>query len=750
MILMIMPSLLIGQNYINGVVLQENGDPVSYALVKSGKSVVSTDKKGVFKIEINKKAAWLTAERIGFKQFKSAISDLINKNEIKITLKERPVIFGEIVIEDKPSHSIPQDDEIINQVKMISQPMDAGDLIRGVKGFGVTKRGAYAQEPVFRSFKQEQINILFDGFIQYNHSCPNRMDPAVTHVIPQEIKKVEIIKGPFSVRYGPSMGATLNYLTESAFQSKAGFSGSVESGYEFNGEGKIGRAALAYKATDYDVYVNASIKDYSNYKSGEDLEVPSSFNSKDYGIKLGVNPADNQRLLITWKQSFLRDAKYVGLPMDARSDDSNLEAISYKIKNLSPSILSLDFNAYGNQVDHIMDNDERMNFAAVEAESIVKADTYGGKVEINLVPRKKNMLFLGVDYRMILRDGYRDRFVKKNMKTGEDLPQAKLFTDKIWQDSRMSDLGLYAENKIYLNNYLTFGVGIRMDMVSAKIKDPAEDFAELYDLEDQNEINYNANLSMSYSIDNGTSFQFALGRGMRSATIDERYINHFAVGKDPYELVGNPNLKPEVNNQVELSFRKHAKALDFQFNLFYSYLSNLITAAVDTSIGRKYLPWKEPKFAKRFENVEKAYQTGLEIGASYKLTRHLGIEGQFAYTYTQNISWDEPISRVPPMEASLKVSYEREIWWLGFDSRFVAAQNRVAQSFGENETPAFNLLNFRAGVKPFKGLVLGMTVDNILDTDYVEFLNWSFNPLIGEGLVKEPGRNISVYAKYSF
>jgi len=158
----------------------------------------------------------------------------------------------------------------------------------------------------------------------------------------------------------------------------------------------------------------------------------------------------------------------------------------------------------------------------------------------------------------------------------------------------------------------------------------------------------------------------------------------------------------------------------------------------------------EPKFAKRFENVENSFQTGLELSADYSLTRALKIHGQFAYTYAQNTSWDEPISRIPPLEGGVKITYERKRWWATVDGRFVSAQNRVAESFGEVETPGFSLFNARLGVKPVKGMIIGLTVENILDRDYVEFLNWSFNKLIGEGLVREPGRNISIYAKYDF
>lgn len=748
---LLLPIYGIAQQTIKGLVLnKDNGESIPYVQLSTQEELWISDKIGQFEIQV-KPDDELLIERIGFSSKKLSFSELNEADEtMKIYLEPREIVFGEIVIEGIRDHSVPQSDEFIDELKMISQPMDAGDLLRGVSGFGVSKRGAYAQEPVFRSFRMDQINVLFDGFIQYHHACPNRMDPNVTHVIPGEIKKVEIIKGPFSVRYGPAMGATLNYLTESLADQKKGLRGMVETGYEFNGNGKSGLASLGYKTNGFDIYVNGSIKDYEDYLSGHDSIVPSAFNSKDYGVKLGFNPNVDQRLMLTWKQSFLRDAKYAGLPMDARIDNSSLAALSYKWKNVSPNVLSIELNAYGDQVDHVMDNFERKNFGAVEAESTVYANTYGGKLEFNFMPGTNDMLFAGVDYKALYRDGYRERLVKKNLQTGVDLPEPKLFTDKIWQDSRLIISGVFVENKWYPDAKWTLSTGLRMDYVTASIQDPEEDFAALYDLEDKTEVNISGNASASYHFAKGFAMQFALGRGVRSASIDERYINHFAVGKDPYELVGNPDLKPEVNYQAEYALRYQNHFMDLGLSLFYSKFHNLITAAVDSSLTRKYSPWLEPKFAKRYENVEDAYQAGVELSGDFKLTQSLKLHGQYAYTYAQNQTWDEPISRVPPMEGSLRLSFERKLWWIGAEGRFVASQNRVAASFGEVETPGFSLFNVRAGVKPIKGMVLAVTAENILDKDYVEFLNWSYNKLIADGLVREPGRNISVYLKYSF
>ena len=751
-ILILFPLLSTAQMLKGKVIDEQSGEPVPYVLISSESGVYSSDIEGNFQIDLPAGVSVLLFERIGYGKKKLDLKDRLKDEagELIVRLEQESVVMGQILIEESAFYSIPQSDAVNDQWRRMSQPIDAGDLLRGISGFALSKRGAYAQEPVFRGFRQEQIQVLFDGFVQYHHACPNRMDPNVTHVVPAEVEKVEIIRGPFSVRFGPSMGPILNYHTGSAVHSGKGLSGTLESGYELNGEGKSGNASLQYQAEKWDLQLTGSIKDYEDYYSGADTLVPAAFQSKDYGIRVGINPTLNQRIQLNWRQSFLRDAKYAGLPMDARSDDSGMASISYQWKNLHPRILAFEVKAFGDQVDHVMDNFDRANFAAVEAVSTVLADTYGGKLEFTVAPAGKHLLFAGMDHKTLLRDGVRDRLVKKNLQTGADLPVAKSFTDKIWQDSRLDNTGWFLEHKFHPGSRLGLTGGIRLDFIQAQINDPEEDFAALYDLTDREELNLSAHLAASYHLNRGLNMHLAIGRGVRSASIDERFINHFAVGKDPYELVGNPELKPEINHQIEWSLNYQSEKMAGSVNLFYSRFSDLITAAVDSSLTRKYSPWLEPKVAKRYVNVEDAYQSGFELSLDYAILKHLSVHGQWSYTYAQNLSWDEPLSRIPPMEASLDVKYERKRWWASATGRFVSAQNRVAASFGEQESEGFQLYHIRMGVKPVKGLLIGLTIENLLDKNYVEFLNWSFNSLIGDGLIYEPGRNISLYARYSF
>jgi len=56
------------------------------------------------------------------------------------------------------------------------------------------------------------------------------------------------------------------------------------------------------------------------------------------------------------------------------------------------------------------------------------------------------------------------------------------------------------------------------------------------------------------SISNNYSVGLWLGRANRSGSLTERFINYFPVGLDPYEMIGNPQIRAETNNQLDANY----------------------------------------------------------------------------------------------------------------------------------------------------------------------------------------------------
>jgi len=163
------------------------------------------------------------------------------------------------------------------------------------------------------------------------------------------------------------------------------------------------------------------------------------------------------------------------------------------------------------------------------------------------------------------------------------------------------------------------------------------------------------------------------------------------------------------------------------------------------------MPMLEPKFTKRFINVEDAMQTGFEFYFNYHFTPELSFLSDLSYTYGQNKELDEPLPQLMPLTAHLSLNYDKEKYWFNVKSRMVAEQDRIALSFGETVTPGYTTLDLSAGFRPFEKFSVGGSVLNIFDKAFYEHLNFSYsNSDLSEGRIYEPGRNFTIYINYTF
>lgn len=642
--------------------------------------------------------------------------------------------------------------------KYVVQPKNVADLFSGLNGFSLIKRGNYAIDPSFRAAQYEQLNIQYNGGTKIMHACPNRMDPITSHVSPEEISKIEVIKGPFSMRYGATFGGVINLVTETANNYKKGISGAVSSGYETNGNALTTMAKLNYVTDKFDLGVNYGYRDFGNFEDGNNVEIPSSFRSIDYGINLGVNVSDQQRLQLNWRQSFGRDVLHASLPMDTNFDDSSMASLDYHIKSLTDGINSIKLKLYYAYVDHLMTNENRPNFETVEATAPVESTTTGGKLEVDWQWRENVRIFSGVDAQLVARDGSRTRVVKQNM-MGMPLNQPMTFVDKIWQDSYVNTFGLFNEAKWQVQEQTAMTIGARLDLVTSDIKDPEDDFLTEYpNLDSREEYNISFTASVIHDLNDRSTLEFAFGRGMRSANMIERYINHFSVGPDPFEYVGNPNLEAEVNHQFDITYRTNYsfehpffQALQVSLSGFYSDFNNYIAPIIDPDLDRKFMPNQEPLNAKRFQNLDDAYKYGFESELTLKLPSNLSLAWNSAYVSTKNEDLDEALPLTPPWRNRFILAYNSKTYWAELAYQMVSKQDELSTSFGEVETPGWNTLDFKAGFN-YKSYQFGVAALNIFDEFYNNHLNFAFTNQEGFGNrpITEPGQNFSVFLKYKF
>ncbi len=238
----------------------------------------------------------------------------------------------------------------------------------------------------------------------------------------------------------------------------------------------------------------------------------------------------------------------------------------------------------------------------------------------------------------------------------------------------------------------------------------------------------------------------------------ERFINHFTVGQDPYEYIGNPNLKAEVNNQFEIGFKGYEpltngfNSFKYETSFYYSFFENYIVGVVDETLTRKFNPMAEPRHPKVFRNLDEAYKTGFEVMAQFDFLDNYYFKTEFSYVYTKNKDLAESLPLTPPFTTRLSVGIDKTKFWANIQYNVVSKQDNISRSFGETETDGYQTLDIRLGLKPIKNITLGIAVMNVFDEAYNNHLNFSFTNQAGFGRtpITEPGRNFSAFLQYKF
>ena len=669
--------------------------------------------------------------------------------QIKTTKLQEVIVKGSL--QTDPTHT-----SVKNKYQeLIVQPKNVADLFTEINGFSLIKRGNYAVEPTFRAAMYEQLNVMYDGVTKAVHACPNRMDPLTSHVIPETISKIEVIKGPYTVRYGATFAGIVNMVSKNHTALQQGFSGNASSGYESNGNSYVGNIHLQQVTNQYDILVNAGYRNFGDYKDGNSIAIPSSFKSTDYGVRFGYNFNNNERIQLHWRQSFGRDTDHAGLPMDTEYDDSSIVSLDYSFQKETGALRNITAKTFYSYVDHLMSNANRPNFMMVEATSPVEATTFGGKIELEWFLNKNLNLFTGTDLNSINREGNRTRLVK--MMNGTMLPTPRTFIDKIWQDAYVNDLGVFAETNYTFSPKTVFTAGVRIDFVSANAKDPETDFASRYTLKQETETNFSGTVSVKHKFSTKAILEAAFGRGVRTANMTERYINHFTVGQDSYEYLGNPNLKPEENHQVELGLKGNLQLsktvdLNYETSVYYAQYNNYISAVVDPTIPRKFMPTVEPQFTKVFVNLDKATKAGFEFMAKASFYKKYFAKAELAYVKTKNHDFREALPLTAPFSSRFTVGYKADKFWANASFYMVAEQDRIARSFGETITEGYETVDLKLGTKVIKNTTLGVAVLNVFDKTYQNHLNFSYrnNASLGMNPITEPGRNITAFLQYNF
>ncbi len=616
---------------------------------------------------------------------------------------------------------------------------DGAECLRLIPGFALVRKGGTDGDPVLRGMAGSRLGILVDGE-ETPGGCGGRMDPPTAYVFPEAYDRVQVVKGPQTVLYGPgnSAGTVLFQRTPPNWEQPGW---AAAGSWMLGGFGRADRV-LDVQAGTPTCYARGVALDSrcGDYRAGDGRPVHSRYRRWSAHGALGWTPSPSTRLSLHGTRSD-GHADYADRGMDGVSFLRRNLGLAFEARDCSPLVGKLAFQAYLNDIDHVMDNGTLRAFAPTPGLPEPMANnprrtTRGARLAVSLYPGQAAEWVLGADWRHSRHDVRRTRLAWSQPVAAQ--PRSP--------DATLASTGLFGEWTLARAGGGRLVAGLRVDRWQAEDL-RAQPHPAARDL-----LLPSGFARHEWALDPGTTLFAGLGQARRAPDYWELI---------PVEGVSAPSafqLRPERTTQLDLGATRRTGRVTASVSGFYAAISDYIL--IQTAYP-KPAPSGAPRTATVARNIA-ARTWGGELAWSAALSAPLRLDASLAYVRGENRSDGLPLGQMPPLEARLGLAWTGAAWSAGTLARLCAAQDRYAVNQGTIAgqdlgcTPGFAVFSVNAGWKPAgaKGLQLSCGIDNLFDRAYAEAISRRASPIPGYPAapvrIEEPGRMIWLKAGFKF
>lgn len=744
---------------ISGIVTDQNGIPLANTnvAIPTLDKVVPTDSEGRFVLrDLPANPIFIEISHVGYTTYTLKLDPFASSSEeLKITLKERALKGGDIVVTGSPIASdpliTPQDVQVLKGQKlMASETAALGKVLEKLPGVSNISTGPQAGKPVIRGLSGNRIRIMKDGVPMEHYQFSFRHQPVLNV---SQAGRIEVVQGAASILYGSdALGGVVNVITKpmpvrgSRESSLAGllkgqyFLNNREwaGGIELEGissvvgyrAGFTGRKADNFSTPDKPTYSETNTPGDPKFTG----ELPyTNFNQYSGFVLVGTSGSFGNLQAIYDRY----DSEQNYLLGDGNPIAQNLENDNFKIKGnflMSPAITLKPTLSFQRNVRQAVEG------VSFEDDPEWKVDLVQSVYAARLDLLHSNLYGLsgtvGIDLNVQVQ----------NTRASGLLPNADVF-----------NLGLFVFEE-YSRNNLTLNAGIRCDYrkheaeANEAMRLPDTAVGETNDVLTQDYNVASGSVGGSYRLTEFFTLASNFSIGFRAPDLFELHAYGVHGGVQAFQI-GNPYLDPERSYSIDASLRLRTERALGKATVYYNRIDNYIflrNQSRDTTIGNATLPILSA------DQTDGAI-TGLELSTEVDILQWLRIDAAYSVTTSDNKATGEELSLMPAdrIIAGLCFSAPKQ-GILGSPFAEIRIKHVMSKKsagtyepfsqfdvipFGTASTDAYTIFSTGIGATlDFDGqpVSIYLKIENLLDEAYVDFLDTY------KGYALSMGRNISM------
>jgi outer membrane cobalamin receptor len=612
------------------------------------------------------------------------------------------------------------------------QPRSTPELLSNVPGIFMQKTTHGAGSPFIRGLTGNQTLLIFDGIRLNNATYRYGPNQYLNTIDIFSIENVEVLRGSGSVQYGSdALSGTVQVSGRNIhFKEHGTWSGRVLGRFWSSDMEQSSRVETGYANRKIAIYGGYTYRNFGNLLGGSatGIQNPSGYSEQAFDLKSKVKLAANTIMTMAHNQCQQND-----VPVYYRIKLENYETYEFNPQFRQLSYLKFERRSKSKWAknsylilsrQHTKEGrSSKKNGSNILRSESDEVESYGISSQVNSWISRRWQSNSGLEF---YYEKVRSSRTDLNVKDGNLQELRGLYPGK----SEFSSLAIFSLHEFNITQKLHLNLGARLNTFKISV----------YDTTLGSVILRPTALVWSAAAHRrvGRHF-FAFGSynsGFRSPNIDD--LGTLGIVDFRYE-VPNLHLLPEQSHNFQIGLKAKNQLFNAEIYLYRNELRHLISRIKTTDSLAGY-----PVYQK--ENLEKAFIQGIEHQLSFDIWNQLKIEGHLTYTFGQNISRNEPLRRIPPVNGRLFLRFQptKKIF-VGLEYLGALAQHRLAQGdIDDNRiptggTPGWNVFHLNSCYQS-KSILIHLTLYNLFNKDY---------RLHGSG-INAVGRSFAISLAYTF
>lgn len=593
-------------------------------------------------------------------------------------------------------------------------PMSMPEALSHVPGVWMQKTNHGGGSAFIRGLTGYQTLMMVDGIRMNNSTYRSGPNQYLNTIDPLMISHVEVLRGGGSVQYGSdAIGGTIHLLSLDPVFSNDGIkvSGNFYGKYWSSDMEKTGRAQINIGSKRIAFIGGLTYKNLGDIKAGGDLGTLKPTGYEEYSMNFkGIYRIRNKHQLIAAYQRLTQ----MDVPLYHK-----IEPGDYQIYNFNPQQRELAYLKFESFYSNKLFSEIRYT-VSYQNSLEVREKHKTGSVEFKREEDDVNTI--GVNVEVISSLGqqwkassgiefYHDQVGSKaettNLETGDFYQTRGLYPD----GSTYENFAVYTLHNYDLKKW-NFSAGLRYNFVQLQLEDTT--FGNTSIQPDA----LVGNLGVVYKLNPCHHLTANINSAFRAPNIND--VSSFGIADFRYEVPAY-DLKAETSLNKEFGYKIRYNHFSGAMHFFHNKLNNLIANVPGEHNGLDSLDGY--KIYKR-ENINEAEIYGGEIEIETRLTKSIIGYGNMAYIHGQNVSADEPMRRIPPLNGriGLRGNFHQNFSIIA-DWVFAASQDRLSSGdmaddrIAAGGTSGWNIFNIYGGYDhPY--FSVNASLQNLFDKAY--------------------------------